>query len=129
MIALRHIVFAQRDLCLLLCCGLLLIGVPLMVPALSVRAVSTLEKKSYRVVVTVADVGAAGLVLSLNGQEHLPINGAGFFTFDTALRQRLRYSVAVANSPNDHSLVCKVSPNQGEATWDLHLTVLCTRTN
>ena len=68
---------------------------------------------SFTIGGTVDGLEGSGLVLELNGDNDLDIDGNGSFTFDETLDSGERYEVTVEEQPEDPSQACTVQGGTG----------------
>jgi hypothetical protein len=69
---------------------------------------------TYTVGGTVNGLVGSGLVLSLDGGNHLPVDANGSFTFPDALADGASYAVTVATQPGTPSQDCSVANGNGK---------------
>ena len=72
---------------------------------------------------TVSGLKGTGLVLQLDGLEHLAIAADGHFTFDTPVKAGGNYTVTVLQQPSNPAQVCTVSAANG--SLDNAVSVTC----
>jgi hypothetical protein len=106
---------------------LLIVAPPIVAIAMSAHSSSS-DDGVHQIKVTVADPGAMGLVLSLNGAEQARVDGAGFFAFESVMHRHQDFAVSIAHAPLDRSRICSVFPARGTiSASDASLSVVCER--
>jgi hypothetical protein len=71
------------------------------------------QSSSFTVGGSVSGLEGTGLVLQLNGDGDLPIDGNGVFTFETQLASGSQYRVNIAAQPANPTQVCTVASGAG----------------
>ena len=93
-------------------------GNPNLMPATYSWTITVNDPGAFTLTVggTVAGITGSGFILQNNGGDNLVVNGAGAFTFATAIASGLGYNVSVFAQPSSPPQTCSVTNGAGTVT-------------